>query len=221
MIEFQSVTKKYRESVAVEDISFCVKDNSFTFLVGASGSGKSTLIRLLSAEERATSGRILSNDYDLSTLRRSQIPYYRRTLGVVFQDFRLIQSKTVEENLSFVMRAIGTDSWFIPDQIEEVLKLVGLTNMNKRLPRELSGGEQQRVAIARALINCPQVVLADEPTGNLDPKLSREIMELFERVNQELKTTILVVTHERELVSAMNKRVISLERGRIISDSAV
>lgn len=220
MIEFQSVAKQYKgtKHFAIQDVSFRIEDGEFVFLVGPSGSGKSTIIKLVSAEERLSSGSILSNGFDLSKLRRRRIPFYRRTLGVVFQDFRLIQSKTVEENLTFVMRVIGIDPWFINDRVEEVLELVELRGLNKRYPRELSGGEQQRVAIARALMNRPSVILADEPTGNLDPDLSFEIMKIFERVNQELNTTVLVVTHEKSLVDQMDKRVIYLNEGHIIGD---
>lgn len=220
MITFQSVSKRYKgcKDYAVKDISFTVEDGAFSFLVGPSGSGKSTLIKLLSAEEKVTSGEIQVNDYKLSSLRRGKIPFYRRTLGIVFQDFRLIDSMSIEDNLAFVMRVIGIDTWFISSRIDEVLELVDLRNVRKRRPRELSGGEQQRVAIARALINRPAVVLADEPTGNLDPELSLEIMKLFMRVNEELKTTVLVVTHEHELVRRLERRVIFLDHGRVTGD---
>lgn len=220
MIEFQSVSKRYKgaQNYAIQNATFQVWDGEFLFLVGPSGSGKSTIIKLLSAEEPITEGRILANGFDLSIIKRRKIPYLRRTLGVVFQDFRLIQSKTVEDNLSFVMRVINIDPWFIDDRVDEVLELVGLSDKRKRYPRELSGGEQQRVAIARALMNRPDVILADEPTGNLDPDLSLEIMELFDRVNRELKTTVMVVTHEKNLVDSMDKRVIYLDEGRIIGD---
>ena len=183
-----------------------------------SGSGKSTLIKLLSAEEKPTKGSLTVNGFELHHIRRSKVPYYRRTLGVVFQDFRLIQSKTVEENLSFAMHVVGIDPFFIRDRVDEVLHTVGLTGLNRRFPQELSGGEQQRVAIARAILNRPKLILADEPTGNLDPVLSVEIMELFEKINQEYGTTVLVVTHEQELVNRMEKRVIHLRDGELAGD---
>jgi cell division transport system ATP-binding protein len=220
MIQFQSVSKKYKgaDEFALQDVSFQMKDGEFTFLVGPSGSGKSTIIKLLSAEEPITKGKIIANDYDLSALRKRQVPFYRRTVGVVYQDFRLIQSRTVGDNLAFVMRVVGIDSWFIKDRVDEVLDLVGLSDKKDRYPQELSGGEQQRVSIARALMNRPKVILADEPTGNLDPELSQEVMDLFVRVNKELNTTVMVVTHEKYLVNGMNKRVIYLDSGRVVRD---
>ena len=185
--------------------------------MGPSGSGKSTIVKLITAEEAPTQGRLMVNGYNLNTIRPGQVPFMRRSLGVIFQDFRLIEKKTVEENLTFAMRAIGASPREIRKRIPYVLELVDLGEKAKCQPAELSGGEQQRVAIARALVNNPQMIIADEPTGNLDPTRSLEIMTLLERINQ-LGTTLLVVTHERELVDRFSRRVISIDSGRIISD---
>ena len=186
-------------------------------LVGSSGSGKSTLIKLLIGEIRPTEGRIVVNNYNIGTLKKREVPYLRRTLGVVFQDFRLIDKKNVYENVAFAMRAVGATSRAIRKRVPYVLELVGLTEKANVRPLELSGGEQQRVAIARALVNNPRLIIADEPTGNLDPARSLELMTLFEKINQ-LGTTILIVTHEKELVDKFSKRVIVIDKGEIISD---
>jgi cell division transport system ATP-binding protein len=218
MIELQNVSKVYDNgSKAIDDISLTIQDGEFVFLVGPSGSGKSTIIKLLTAELRPTSGKIQVNDYDLSRIRRRKIPYMRRTIGVIFQDFRLIDNKTVFENVAFAMRVVGAREKEIRKRVPYVLDLVGLGNKSRRLPHELSGGEQQRVAIARALINNPTMVIADEPTGNLDPARSLEIMYLLEQINA-LGTTVLVVTHEKELVDQFSKRVIAIDEGKVISD---
>ena len=218
MIELQEVYKVYDGTTrALNGVSLTIEDGEFVFVVGPSGSGKSTLIKLLSAELKPTEGRVLVNGFDVSTLRHKDIPYLRRTIGVVFQDFRLIENKTVYENVAFVMRAVGTPTRIIKKRVPYVLELVGLKNKSRRLPHQLSGGEQQRVAIARALVNNPDVIIADEPTGNLDPSRSVELMMLLEKINM-LGTTVLVVTHERELVNQLEKRVIAIERGSIISD---
>ena len=194
-----------------------MEDGEFVFLVGPSGSGKSTIIKLLSGEVRASGGRIGVNNFDLRTIKRRHLPKLRRTLGVIFQDFRLIEDMTVYDNVAFAMRVVGTPNRKIRKRVPEVLELVGLSDCGRRLPRELSGGEQQRVAIARAIVNSPQLIIADEPTGNLDPSKSLEIMLLLKEIN-ELGTTVLVVTHEKDLVNAFKKRVVELDQGRIISD---
>ena len=194
-----------------------IDDGEFVFLVGPSGSGKSTIIKLLTGEVRATSGRVMVNGYNLGNIRNWQIPYMRRTLGVIFQDFRLIDKKTVGQNLEFAMRVIGASRREMRRRIPYVLDLVGLKDKLDAHPNELSGGEQQRVAIARALINNPQMIIADEPTGNLDPQRSLEIMTLLERINS-MGTTMLIVTHEKELVNRFSKRVVAIENGKMISD---
>ena len=201
----------------LKQASFTVPNQKLTAIVGDSGSGKSTIIKLLTAELKPTSGSVLVNGYQLESIKRASIPYMRRTLGVIFQDFRLIENKTVYENVAFAMRVIGAPEKEIQKRVPYVLELVGLETKGRRLPNELSGGEQQRVAIARALVNNPSVIIADEPTGNLDPARSLEIMMLLEQINA-LGTTVLVVTHERELVNRFTKRVVAISEGRIISD---
>ena len=218
MIDLVNVTKTYETGThALNGIDMHVDDGEFVFLVGQSGSGKSTLIKLLTAELRPTSGSVLVNGYKLETIKRSAIPYMRRTLGVIFQDFRLIDNKTVYENVAFAMRVIGAAPKEIKKRVPYVLELVGLENKARRLPHELSGGDQQRVAIARALINNPTMIIADEPTGNLDPARSFEIMLLLEQINA-LGTTVLVVTHEKGLVDRFTKRVVAIDEGKVISD---
>lgn len=220
MIELSNVVKTYDPGVkALNGISLKIDDGEFVFLVGPSGSGKSTIIKLLTAELEPTAGSVLVNGFVLEKIRPRAIPYLRRTLGVIFQDFRLIENKTVYDNVAFAMRVIGAGESAIKKRVPYVLDLVGLENKGRRLPHELSGGEQQRVAIARALVNNPSVIIADEPTGNLDPARSLEIMSLLEKIN-DMGTTILVVTHERELVNRFGKRVVAIESGRIISDAA-
>lgn len=218
MIDLINVTKTYETGThALNGINMHIDDGEFVFLVGQSGSGKSTIIKILTAELKPTSGSVLVNGYKLESIKRSSIPYMRRTLGVIFQDFRLIENKTVYENVAFAMRVIGASGKEIKKRVAYVLELVGLENKARRFPNELSGGEQQRVAIARALINNPTMIIADEPTGNLDPARSFEIMLLLEKINA-LGTTVMVVTHEKGLVDRFNKRVVSIDEGRVISD---
>ena len=218
MIRLIDIQKTYDNGTrALKGVSMRIDDGEFVFLVGPSGSGKSTIIKLITGEIAPSEGRLMVNGYNMNTIRPKQVPGMRRTLGVIFQDFRLIEKKTVEENLTFVMRVVGASPREIKKRIPYVLQLVGLDHKGDRLPSELSGGEQQRVAIARALVNNPSVIIADEPTGNLDPQRSLEIMMLLEKIN-ELGTTMLVVTHEKELVNRFAKRVVAIESGRIISD---
>ena len=199
------------------NLDMVIKDGEFVFLVGPSGAGKSTIIKLLTGEIRADGGKVRINNFDLRTMKKRDLHKLRRTLGVIFQDFRLIEDMTVYENVAFAMRVVGASNRNIRKRVPYVLKLVGLETCGNRLPRELSGGEQQRVAIARALVNSPKIIIADEPTGNLDPAKSLEIMLLLQKIN-ELGTTVLVVTHEKELVNAFSKRVVSLNEGVLTSD---
>ena len=218
MIRLIDVFKEYDNGTkALKGVNLRIDDGEFVFLVGPSGSGKSTVIKLITGEIAATQGRLMVNGYNLSNIAPRQIPYMRRTLGIIFQDFRLIEKKTVYENLAFAMRAIGASPRELRRRIPYVLQLVGLEQKADRYPGQISGGEQQRVAIARALVNNPSMIIADEPTGNLDPQRSLEIMMLLERIN-ELGTTVLVVTHEKALVNRFTKRVVAIEAGRIISD---
>ena len=219
MIRLKDVEMEYPNGTkAIRGISTTIEDGEFVFLVGPSGSGKSTFIKMLTGEEVPTAGRIMINGFSVSNISERQIPMMRRTLGVIFQDFRLIEKKTVYENLEFVMRAVGMPMKEIKTRIAYVLLLVGLEQKAESYPNELSGGEQQRVAIARALVNNPSTIIADEPTGNLDPERSMEIMTLLVKINQ-LGTTVLVVTHEKDLVNKFGKRVITIDKGCIINDS--
>ena len=218
MIRLKDVEKTYENGTeALQGISFTIEDGEFVFLVGPSGSGKSTIIKLLTGEVIPTAGRVMVNGFSMSRISDRQIPYMRRTIGVIFQDFRLIPKKTVFDNLSLAMRAVGATPRDIRTRIPYVLELVGLKGMEDRYPDELSGGEQQRVAIARALVNNPSMIIADEPTGNLDPNRSLEIMTLLERINA-LGTTVVVVTHERDLVNHFDKRVIMIDHGQVNGD---
>ena len=203
---------------AIKGISLTIEDGEFVFLVGPSGSGKSTIIKLLTGEVEPCAGRIMINGFSVSNISERQIPLMRRTLGVIFQDFRLIEKKTVYDNLAFVMRAVGAAPSEIKKRIPYVLELVGLGGKADRYPTELSGGEQQRVAIARALVNNPNTIIADEPTGNLDPERSLELMSLLVKIN-ELGTTVVVVTHEKDLVDRFGKRVITIDSGHVVNDS--
>ena len=219
MIRLKEAEKTYENGTkAVRGISFQIDDGEFVFLVGPSGSGKSTLIKMLTGEIVPTGGRVMVNGFSMSRISERQIPLMRRTIGVIFQDFRLIGSKTVYENLALAMRAVGASPREIRGRIPYVLELVGLRGKENSFPDELSGGEQQRVAVARALVNNPSTIVADEPTGNLDPAKSLEIMTLLERINA-LGTTVIVVTHERGLVNHFKKRVIYLQDGQVVGDA--
>ncbi len=219
MVQMQNVTKIYESSntLALDSVDLTINEGEFVFLVGPSGSGKTTIMKLITGEVRPTSGKVVVNNFNMTTIRRSKLPRVRRTLGVIFQDYRLIENMTVYDNVAFVMRVIGAPPREIRKRVPYVLELVGLEGREKRMPNELSGGEQQRVAIARALANNPSMIVADEPTGNLDPVRSLELMLLFEKIN-EMGTTIMVVTHEKELVNAFSKRVITIDGGHVISD---
>lgn len=218
MIDMQNVTKSYATGVqALNGVTLHIDKGEFVFIVGNSGSGKSTLIKLLLKELDPTAGTITVNGYALNKLRRGKVAKYRRGIGVVFQDFRLLKDRNVYENVAFAQRVIEKPTRVIKKRVPEVLTLVGLAEKYKSRPDQLSGGEQQRVALARALVNRPNILLADEPTGNLDPKNSFEIMKLLEEIN-ERGTTVLVVTHNREIVNAFKKRVITMKKGVIISD---
>ena len=219
MVEMKNVSMVYESSgtEALDNVSFSIKEGEFVFLVGPSGSGKTTVMKLITGEIRARSGKIIVNDFDMRKIKRRKLPKVRRTLGVIFQDFRLIENMNVYDNVAFAMRVVGARRREIRERVPYVLDLVGLSGREKRMPDELSGGEQQRVAIARALVNDPRMIVADEPTGNLDPVRSLELMLLFEKIN-EMGTTILVVTHEKELVNALAKRVIAIDNGHVIYD---
>mgnify|MGYP004668046151 FL=1 len=218
MIEFKDVSKVYPNgTVALEHVNLTIDDGEFVFVVGASGAGKSTLMKLLLREEKVTSGKLIVGDYDLTKIPNYKIPYYRRQLGMVFQDFRLFEKKTVYENVAFAMRVIGESSREIKRRVPTILSIVNLSDKYKNFPTELSGGEQQRVALARALANNPSIIIADEPTANIDPKLKIEIMNLLLKINKRGKT-VIVVTHEKNLVDFFQKRVITLQGGHLVDD---
>ena len=218
MIEFTEVVKAYEQgNKALNGVTMQIEDGEFCFLVGPSGSGKSTIIKLITGELKPTSGSVHVNGYSLERIRKREIPYLRRTVGVVFQDFRLIPNMTVYENVAFAMRVVGAKEKEIRERVPYVLELVGLESKMNRHPNEMSGGEQQRLAIARALVNNPSTIIADEPTGNLDPARSFEIMALLQEINN-LGTTVLVVTHEKDLVERFAKRVIAIDEGLVVSD---
>ena len=218
MIEISKLTKTYEKSSrALKDVSLTIDDGEFVFITGRSGSGKSTLLRILLKEVEPTSGRVVVNDMDLGRMPRRYVPKYRRQLGVVFQDFRLLKDRNVYENVAFAQRVIGVSGRKIRESVPEMLRMVGLSSKYKSFPHQLSGGEQQRVAIARALINRPAILLADEPTGNLDPHNAMEIMGLLEEINRQ-GTTVVVVTHSSEIVNMMRKRVITIQRGIVVGD---
>lgn len=221
VITLRNVTKSYKTSTrpALDNVSVDVEKGEFLFIIGASGSGKSTFMRLLLKEERPTTGEIHVADFRVDRLSGRRVPKLRQRIGCVFQDFRLLQQKTVEQNVAFALEVIGKNRKFISRAVPEALDLVGLSGKADRLPSELSGGEQQRVAIARAFVNRPLVLLADEPTGNLDPETSQDIMTLLERINR-VGTTVLMATHDNHIVDSMRRRVVELDRGRLIRDEA-
>lgn len=218
MIDFRNVKKFYPNgTVALDGINLHIDDGEFVFIVGHSGAGKTTMMKLLLREEAATSGTLIVGDYNLAKIKNKDIPYYRRELGVVFQDFRLFPNKTVYENVAFAMQVIGTPRAMIKRRVPAILSTVNLAEKMTRFPRELSGGEQQRVALARALANNPKTIIADEPTGNIDPKMSIEIMNLLTKINK-LGKTVIVVTHEKNLVDYYKQRVVVLKDGQITED---
>ncbi|OFI07504.1 cell division ATP-binding protein FtsE [Clostridium acetireducens DSM 10703] len=218
MIEFRNVNKVYNDNIfALSDINVTINNGEFVFLVGPSGAGKSTFIKLLLKEIEPTNGIILVNEMDLTKIKRKDIPYYRRKIGVVFQDFRLIPTLNVYENVAFAMRVVGSPQREIRKKVPMVLSLVGLSDKYKAFPNELSGGEQQRVSLARAIVNNPSLLIADEPTGNLDPETSMGIMEILNDINHA-GTTILMATHARDIVDNMRKRVLAIEKGTIVRD---
>ncbi|HIY89912.1 MAG: cell division ATP-binding protein FtsE [Merdibacter sp.] len=219
MIRLENVSKSYNNGVhALRDINLTIEDGEFVYIIGPTGSGKSTLIKLLDGEEIPDQGRVLVNDVDVGKLRHSKVPFYRRSIGVVFQDFRLLPHLTIFENISFALEVIGMDRQQIRQRVREVLELVSLSEKAKAFPNQLSGGQQQRATIGRAIANHPKVLIADEPTGNLDPEMSKEVIELLEKINEKEKTTVLMVTHDKNLVDAFKKRTISLEEGYIVAD---
>lgn len=220
VIVLEHVSKEYdgaRQTHALDDVSFCIRKGEFVFIVGPSGSGKSTMIRLLMKEISPSAGKIYIAGKELATLKKRQVCKYRRSIGIVFQDFRLLPDRNVYENIAFAQQVVGAPKRKIPREVSKMLNLVGLSKKYKNMPQELSGGEQQRVALARALVNNPMILLADEPTGNLDPQNSWEIMSLLDEINRR-GTTVVVVTHNREIVDQMQKRVISMQNGVIIED---
>ena len=219
MIEFINVRKEFEDSgvIALENANFKIENGEFVFLVGSSGAGKTTITKLLMRETNVTEGEIYLDGIDVTKIPEKEIPYLRRKMGVVFQDFRLLEDRTVYENVEFAMRVVGAARHEIRKRVPEVLSQVGLSIKAKMLPRQLSGGEQQRVALARALVNRPLILIADEPTGNLNPKTAMEIMEIFEEINN-MGTTIIMATHAKDIVDTMKKRVIEVEDGIIVRD---
>lgn len=221
MIEFRNVYKIYDEnSKALDGLNFKIPEGQFVFVVGASGSGKSTMLRLLTKEEEPTSGKIFFGSQELSLIKKRRIPYFRRDLGIVFQDFRLLEKMTAFENVAFAMHVIGASTDEISKRVKYVLNLVGLENKSSRKVSELSGGEKQRVGLARALVNKPKVIIADEPTGNIDPQMSYDIVKLLSHINS-CGTTIIMVTHDISLVKLFNFRVVEISQGKLINDTAL
>lgn len=219
MIRFKNVVKRYNENtVALDNININIEKGEFVFLVGVSGSGKSSIIKMMLREEKATEGQVKIDEYDLNLLKEKEVPYFRRKLGVVFQDFRLLENKTVYQNVEYAMKVVEAEQEEIEKKVPEILKRVGLDKKANCYPRELSGGEQQRVSIARAIINNPEILLADEPTGNLDPITAKGIVELLLNINNN-GTTVIMATHDINIVNDLKKRVISMKCGKIISDN--
>ena len=219
MIQIKNVSKSYKNGVhALKNINLTIDDGEFVYIIGPTGSGKSTLIKLLDGEEIPDEGKVIVNDVDVGALKHSKVPYYRRNIGVVFQNFRLLPSLTIFENIAFALEVIGMEKQEIRKRVREVLDLVSLSDKAQAFPSQLSGGQQQRVAIGSAIANHPKVLIADEPTGNLDPEKSKEIMELLEKINEVEHTTVVMVTHDSTLVDSFKKRTISLAEGYIIAD---
>lgn len=220
MIEFRDVTKVYdsTDTKALSNVNIKIEDGEFVFVVGSSGAGKSTFLKLIMHEEKPSEGEVIVGDYSSSTMKKKQIPYYRRTMGIVFQDFRLIPKMSVYENVAFAMRVIGAKEKEIRKRVPYILQLVGLSHKARSMPNELSGGEQQRVSLARALVNNPKLIIADEPTGNVDPEMSHEIVEMLTKINNN-GTTVVMVTHEHDLVRAFQRRVIVIKNGEVVSDT--
>lgn len=220
LIEFRGVSKNYSNGThALDDVNIKINKGEFVFVVGASGAGKSTFIKLMMHEEKPNTGEVIVNGYKMSKIKNREVPYFRRTMGIVFQDFRLIPNMTVFGNVAFSLRVVGASSKDIRRRVASALSMVGLGDKARCYPNELSGGEQQRVGLARALVNNPQIIIADEPTGNVDPEMSYEIVDLLTEINRR-GTTIVMVTHEHQLVRDFGRRVIMLEKGKIIADNA-
>ena len=220
MIEFRDVTKIYdsNDTHALENVNIKIEDGEFVFIVGSSGAGKSTFLKLIMHEEKPTSGEVIVNGYAPTKMKKKQVPYYRRTMGIVFQDFRIIPKMSVYDNVAFAMRVIGTKEKEIRKRVPYILQLVGLSQKARSMPNERSGGEQQRVSLARALVNNPDLIIADEPTGNVDPEMSHEIVELLTKINNN-GTTVVMVTHEHDLVRTFQRRVIVIQKGKVVSDT--
>ena len=219
MVFFSDVSKKYEKTntLALDRVSFYIEKGEFVFIIGSSGAGKSTITKLMLAEEQLTDGSITINGIDVGSLKRKNIPFYRRSIGMVFQDFRLLSNKTVYENVAFAMKIRNASKKEIRRAVPAILSMVGISDKAKAMPHQLSGGEQQRVALARAMINNPAVIIADEPTGNLDPATADEIMELFEAINKR-GTPVIIITHAKDIVDKMQKRVIELDNGSMVRD---
>ena len=218
MIEFKNVVKEYADIKALDGVSFAVRDGEFAFIVGHSGAGKTTVTKVLLRQETVTSGQILVDGIDITKLPERAIPFDRRKIGMVFQDFRLFQDKTAYENVAFAMRVVGTPGKEIKQRVPALLRIVNMEAKAGHRPGELSGGEQQRIALARAIANNPDIIVADEPTGNVDPKMSLDIMQMLLRINRKLGKTVLVVTHEKELVDTLGQRVINISHGHVTGD---